>query len=134
MNELRQYEDMEDSSPTHMFQAPLASSGGSSHSKKPSAIYFIRPELTRILNVYGRMVSAGQWHDYAIDHLEDYAVFSIFRRASEMPLYRIFKDPSLAQKQGIWRITGMNGQILKRGTDLTMLLRYFDRQLLKAIT
>lgn len=125
---------MDDASLTQMFGAPPPADGGSRHSRKPQTIYFIRPELTRILNVYGRMVAAGQWHDYAIDHLEDYAVFSIFRRASEMPLYRIFKDPALASKQGIWRITGMNGQILKRGKDLNMLLRYFDRQILKAIS
>ena len=102
------------------------------HALKKQAVYFIRPELSQILNVYGRMVTAGQWHDYAIDHMQDFAVFSIFRRASEMPLYRIIKDPALAHKQGVWRLTGMNGQILKRGHELKQMLRYFDRQLLKA--
>lgn len=124
---------MDDASQSHILATGACANGTGHQPKQPSIIYFVRPELTRILNVYGRMVSAGQWHDYAIDHLEDFAVFSIFRRASEMPLYRIFKDPSLAQKQGIWRITGMNGQILKRGKDLPTLLRYFDRQLLKAV-
>ncbi len=102
--------------------------------KKPiKTVYFIRPELTKILNIYGRMVSAGKWHDYAIDHLDDIAIFSIFRRASEMPLYRILKEPALANKQGMWRITGVNNQILKRGKDLRLLLTYFDKQLLKAV-
>jgi len=100
---------------------------------KPRVIYLIRPELTKILNVYGKMVSAGEWHDYAIDTLEGFAVFSVFRRASEMPLYRIIKEPALAYKQGMWRLTGMDGRILKRGKQLDLLLRYFDRQLVRAI-
>ncbi len=98
-----------------------------------STVYFIRQELGLILNIYGRMVAAGQWHDYAIDHMKDYAVFSIFRRTSEMPLYSIMKEPGLAAKQGMWLIRGMNGQTLKRGKDLKTLLRYFDRQLIKAV-
>lgn len=123
---------MDDASQTHMFE-----NGGSQRTgfpvSKPRFIYLTRTELSAILNVYGKLVAAGEWHDYAIDHLEDFAVFSIFRRASDMPLYRIIKDPTLARKQGVWRITGMNGQILKRGKDLRMLLRYFDRLLLKAV-
>lgn len=125
---------MDDASQTPMFEIGAATPGGGSQSKKPKIVYFVRPELSCILNIYGRMVAAGQWHDYAIDHLEEFAVFSIFRRASEMPLYRIIKDPSLAHRQGAWRITGMNGQILKRGKQLDMMLRYFDKQLLKAVT
>lgn len=124
---------MDDASQTHMFELSGHQATGAPKSK-PRFVYLVRNELSSILNVYGRMVAAGEWHDYAIDHLEDFAAFSIFRRASEMPLYRIIKDPTLAQKQGMWRITGINGQILKRGKDLTLLLRYFDRQLLKAIT
>ena len=96
-------------------------------------VYFNRLELTKILNVYGRMVSGGNWRDYAIDHLRDEAIFSVFRRTSEMPLYRIIKEPALAREQGMWRIMGMDGQILKRGRDLEQLLKYFDRQLLRAI-
>ncbi|WP_262692967.1 DUF2794 domain-containing protein [Kordiimonas aestuarii] len=96
-------------------------------------VYFNRPELTKILNVYGRMVAAGEWRDYAIDHLRDEAMFSIFRRASEMPLYRIIKEPTLAKQQGMWRIMGMDGQILKRGKDLSQLLKYFDRQLVRVV-
>lgn len=101
---------------------------------RPAAVYFLRPELMQILNVYGRMVAGGEWCDYAIDHRKDQAVFSVFRRASEMPLYRIIKEPALASQQGAWRILGMNGQVLKRGKQLEQLLRYFDRHLLKAVT
>jgi len=118
---------------THMFEIPTALDGGSLFAKKSKIIYFVRPELSHILNVYGKLVSAGIWHDYAIDHLEGFAIFSIFRRASEMPLYRIIKDPSLASKQGMWRITGPNNQILKRGKELTQLLRYFDKHLIKLV-
>ncbi len=101
--------------------------------RPPSTVYFFRPELMKILNVYGRMVSAGEWRDYAIDHMKEQAIFSIFRRTSEMPLYRIIKEPALANQQGAWRIMGMDGQILKRGRELEMLLRYFDRQLVRAV-
>lgn len=107
--------------------------GRTSGKQAPRAVYFIRPELTKILNVYGRMVSSGNWRDYAIDHLRNEAIFSVFRRTSEMPLYRIIKEPALAREQGMWRIMGMDGQILKRGRDLDHLLRYFDRQLLRAV-
>lgn len=102
------------------------------HASRPQAVYFMRPELARILNIYGRMVSAGEWRDYAIDHLKDQAVFSIFRRASEMPLYRIIKEPARSTQQGMWRIVGMDGRIMKRGHELEQLLRYFDRMLIKA--
>ena len=95
-------------------------------------VYFMRPELARILNVYGRLVSAGEWRDYAIDHLKDQAIFSIFRRASEMPVYKIIKEPARSTQQGMWRIVGMDGRILKRGHALEQLLRYFDRMLMKA--
>lgn len=100
---------------------------------KQQIVYFMRQELSQILNVYGRVVSAGHWRDYAIDHLRDQAVFSIFRRASEMPHYRIIKEPALANQQGAWRILGSNGQTLKRGKRLDQLLRYFDRHHLKAV-
>lgn len=98
-----------------------------------ATIYFVRQELMTILNVYGRMVSAGQWRDYAIDHGKGKATFSIFRRASEMPMFSIVKEPALANQQGMWRILGMDGRILKRGKDLDVLLRYFDRHLVRAV-
>jgi Protein of unknown function (DUF2794) len=104
--------------------------------RRPRAetIAFTRSELTRILGVYGQFVAAGDWRDYAIDCLEDVAVFSIFRRASEMPLYRIEKRPKLARKQGAFLVVAMGGAILKRGHDLGQVLRVFDRQKLKLAT
>ncbi len=113
-----------------------ASMGHSSASTLPhpgTTVYFMRQELGLILNIYGRMVAAGKWHDYAIDHMKGRAVFSIFRRASEMPLYTLIKEPALAAKQGMWIICGMNGQKLKRGKDLKTILRYFDKPLIKAV-
>lgn len=96
-------------------------------------IAFDRRELNAILNIYGRMVAAGEWRDYAIDWLRDRAVFSIFRRASEMPLYRIEKDPKLRTRQGAYAVVGSGGQILKRGHDLKQVLRLFDAKLIKAV-
>lgn len=102
------------------------------HRREPVA--FTRSELTRILGLYGQFVAAGEWRDYAIDCLTDAAVFSIFRRASEMPLYRIEKRPKLARKQGAYVVVSMSGAVLKRGHDLAQVLRIFDRQKLKLAT
>lgn len=99
--------------------------------QKPDAVAFTRDELSRILGLYGQFVAAGEWRDYAIDHLKDAAVFSVFRRASETPLYRIEKRPALAARQGAFAVVSMTGVILKRGTDLAQVLRLFDRQRLK---
>lgn len=104
-----------------------------SDGESASLTYFHRRELHLILNVYGRMVSTGIWKDYAIDTLKDEAVFSIFKRSTEMPVYRIVKQPALAHKQGVWRITSISGQILKRGKDLAALLKYFDKLSLKIV-
>lgn len=90
---------------------------------------FDRHELSEILKVYGRMVAAGEWRDYAIDNLADRAVFSIFRRASEMPLYRIEKNPRLARKQGAYCVITQTGMILKRGSDLARVIRVLDKSL-----
>ncbi len=90
-------------------------------------VFFDRRELDRILRLYGRMVAAGEWRDYAIDGLKDSAVFSVFRRASEAPLYRIEKRPALARKQGQWAVIGQAGHILKRGHELDQVLRLFDK-------
>ena len=90
-------------------------------------VFFDRRELDRILRLYGRMVAAGEWRDYAIDGLKEAAVFSIFRRASESPLYRIEKRPALARKQGQWAVIGQAGHILKRGHELDQVLRLFDK-------
>lgn len=89
---------------------------------------FDRKELSIILSVYGQMVSQGEWKDYAMDFLKDKAVFSIFRRASEQPLYRIEKIPALKSKQGQFCVIAPGGLILKRGHDLRAVLRVFDKQ------
>jgi len=96
-------------------------------------ITFDRIELNRILCVYGRMVSAGEWRDYALDFLNDAAVFSIFRHSAEMPLFRIEKRPRLRGKQGQYSVIAAGGMILKRGQDLAQVLRIFDKKLLKAL-
>lgn len=93
----------------------------------PEPVTFHRRELDLILRIYGRMVADGHWRDYAIDHLRDRAVFSAFRRTSEVPLYRIEKDPSRARKQGAFAIISAAGLVLKRGHELETVLRYFDK-------
>ena len=90
-------------------------------------VFFERRELDALLRLYGRMVAAGEWRDYAIDGLKDRAVFSVFRRASEAPLYRIEKRPDLARRQGAWAVVAAGGLILKRGQDLGTVLRVFDK-------
>lgn len=102
------------------------------HAYRPAApvtVNFDRHELGKILNIYGRMVAKGDWRDYAIDHLSDRAVFSIFRRASEIPLFRVEKNPKLAQKQGAYSVVAAGGMILKRGHDLERVLHVFDKSL-----
>lgn len=94
---------------------------------------FDRRELSLILAVYGRMMNAGMARDYAIDHLSDRAVFSIFRRTSETPLYRIEKCPRNAQRQGAWSITSPAAGVLRRGRDLAQLLKLFDRKLIRLV-
>jgi hypothetical protein len=86
-------------------------------------VAFDRKELNLILGIYGTMVACGDWRDYALDFGRDKAVFSIFRRASEMPLYRVVKDPSLSRKQGMYSVIAHGGLILKRGHDLAAVLR-----------
>jgi transglutaminase-like putative cysteine protease len=94
---------------------------------------FDRSELNRILTVYGRMVAEGEWRDYALDFLEDVAVFSIFRRTSEMPLFRIEKRPKLRGRQGQYCVIAAGGLILKRGHELTLVLKVFDKKRLQAL-
>ena len=94
---------------------------------------FDRAELNRILAVYGRMVAAGEWRDYALDFLEEAAVFSIFRRSSEMPLFRVEKRPKLRARQGQYAVIAAGGLILKRGHDLAQVLKVFDKKILKAL-
>ena len=92
-------------------------------------VAFDRAELREIFNIYGRMVAAGEWRDYAMDFLPERAVFSIFRRSSEMPLYRIVKDPALRNRQGAYAVVAATGLILKRGADLARVLRVLDKPL-----
>ena len=92
-------------------------------------VTFSRRELNRILDLYGRKVAAGEWRDYAIDFLKDRAVFSVFRRASEVPIYRIEKDPRLARKQGMYSVISATGLILRRGHELERVLLVIDRKL-----
>ena len=100
---------------------------------KPSQIGFDRLELTRILDVYGRMVAAGLWRDYAIELGRDAAVFAAFRRAAERPECRIEKRPALRSKQGMWALVGEHGAVLKRGQELGTVLAPLERRLMKVI-
>lgn len=92
-------------------------------------VTFERRELDQILRIYGQMVAAGEWRDYAIDHLKDRAVFSVFRRTSEVPLFQIAKVPKLSRRQGAYCVTAATGAILKRGHELARVLSVFDRKL-----
>lgn len=97
--------------------------------KDPLPVTFHRRELDAILRIYGRMVGEGEWRDYAIDHLKEKAVFSVFKRSGEMPLYRIEKNPRLAAKQGAYCVVNTDGRILKRGHELPQVLKVFDKVL-----
>ncbi len=97
--------------------------GGVRRPHDEQVVSFDRRELDLILMLYGLQVGAGEWRDYAIDMLKDRAVFSIFRHASEVPLYRVEKNPKLARRQGAYSVIAPGGQILKRGRDLEMVLR-----------
>ncbi len=92
-------------------------------------VTFQRRELDLILRLYGRMVAANEWRDYAMDHLQDRAVFSVFRRTSETPLYSITKTPAAARRQGMWSVTSASGMILRRGHELARVLSVFDSKL-----
>ena len=96
-------------------------------------VAFHRLELGVIMGLYGRMVAAGEWRDYGISSLRDAAIFSVFRRTAEHPLYRIEKRPKLRNKQGQYCVIGMDGQILKRGHDLKTVLRVLERKLIRAV-
>jgi hypothetical protein len=98
------------------------------NSRAPAIVSFDRLELREIMNVYGRMVAAGEWRDYAIDFGADRAVFSIFRRTSEMPLYRVIKDPKLARKQGAYSVVTATGLILKRGHELANVVAAIEKR------
>ena len=121
-------------SETEPIQLPLAAkAGGQVHHNdgviRRGGIAFNREELSQILNVYGRKVASGEWRDYAIDTLREKAVFSVFRRTTEVPLYRIEKAPKLSRRQGAYSVIAATGLILKRGHDLARVLRALDRGL-----
>lgn len=99
----------------------------------PDQVVFDRKELGLILSIYGRMVAAGEWRDYGMSFLGDVAVFSIFRRSAEHPIYRVEKRPKLRDKQGVYSVIGMDGRILKRGHDLRVVLRVLERKLIRAV-
>lgn len=96
-------------------------------------VFFERRELHALLRLYGRMVAAGEWRDYAIDGLSDAAVFSVFRRSAESPLYRIEKRPELARRQGAWAVMGQGGMVLRRGHELDAVLKLFETRRFRVV-
>ncbi|UPK26882.1 DUF2794 domain-containing protein [Bradyrhizobium sp. 195] len=116
----------EDADPSEQRAAARPAAASAQQSNR---VTFNRLELHRILNLYGRMVADGEWRDYAIDFLRDRAVFSVYRRASEVPIYRIEKDPRLARKQGMYSVISATGLILRRGHELERVLLVIDRKL-----
>ena len=112
---------------------PSQISGGALAQAAPASqmtatqVTFDRRELNRIFGLYGRMVAAGEWRDYAIDFLRDRAVFSVFRRSAEVPIYRIEKNPKLARKQGAYSVVSATGLIMRRGPELDRVLRVLDK-------
>jgi hypothetical protein len=101
--------------------------------QQPQQTVFIRAELARIMDLYGRMVAAGHWRDYAIDMSRDVAIFSAFRRAAERPEFRIEKRPVLRNKQGMWALISETGAILRRGHELGPVLSPVERRLMKLV-
>ena len=99
----------------------------------PEQVHFDRHELRAILRLYGMMVAAGEWRDYGISALREMAVFSVFRRTAEFPLYRIEKRPKLRLRQGLYAVVGMDGHILRRGSDLAVVLRVLEQKLIRAV-
>lgn len=114
------------------FPAPGQKTGQGS-TPPPLQTVFIRAELTRIMDLYGRMVSAGHWRDYAIDHHRDVAIFSAFRRSAERPEFRIEKRPALRNRQGMWTLFSENGAVLRRGHELGPVLSPVERRLVKLV-
>jgi hypothetical protein len=111
---------------------PAAGAASSAHSF--SHVSFDRRELRELLDLYGRMVAAGEWRDYAIDFLKEQAVFSVFRRTSEAPLYRIEKTPRLARRQGAYAVVTTTGLILKRGHELARVLAVLEKRSLRLVS
>ena len=103
------------------------------HQSLQEQVSFDRHELGAILALYGRMVAMGEWRDYGISHLRDVAVFAVFRRTAEVPLYRIEKRPKLRARQGMYAVVGSDGQVLRRGHDLPAVLKVLERKLIRPV-
>ena len=101
--------------------------------RMPTQVGFERAELMRILDLYGRMVAAGEWRDYAMDFTRDFAAFSAFRRWADVPQMRVEKRPALRMRQGMWTLYGEAGQVLKRGHELAGVLAPMERRLVKLV-
>lgn len=99
----------------------------------PEQVAFHRTELSVMLALYGRMVAAGEWRDYGMSFLREVAIFSVFRRTAENPMYRIEKRPKFRMKQGQYAVIGMDGHVLKRGNDLAQVLRVLERKLIRSV-
>lgn len=112
---------------------PMKSTNGGGNSRPIEQVAFHRTELSVILSLYGRMVAAGEWRDYGISCLREVAVFAVFRRTAEIPLYRIEKRPKLRLKQGLYAVIGPDGQVMKRGHDLKSVLRVLERKLIRSV-
>lgn len=127
----RRHADSTSGAQIHSFPADKTTSNQTATLNKANhrQVTFNRTELDAILRIYGFMVAAGEWRDYAIDHLKDRAVFSIFRRASEMPMFYVEKDPSLARKQGMYKVVAASGHIMKRGHELRQVLKVLEKPL-----
>ncbi len=111
-------------------EAPVPFPSGERH---PEQVCFDRRELSVILRLYGQMVAAGEWRDYGISLGTDVAVFAVFRRTAEVPLYRIEKRPKLRSKQGMFAVLGEAGQVLRRGHELEAVLKVLERKLIRPV-
>lgn len=112
---------------------PIVFGAAGAAAPKQQPAYFTRAELNDMLRLYGHMVAAGHWRDYSIDRGDGQIAFSVYRRTSEMPDYRIVKEPALARQQGAFRLIGTAGAILKRGHDMKSVLKPLDAKLLKLV-
>ena len=112
------------SSASHDSSGPLAAKG---------PVFFERRELDQLLRVYGRLVAAGDWRDYSLAGGADVAEFAVYVRSGDAPLYRVEKRPALQTRQGQWAVIGQGGQVLKRGRDLSQVLRVFDARRFQVI-
>lgn len=103
------------------------------HQPAPDQVVFHRTELNTLMGLYGRMVAAGEWRDYGLSFLREVAVFSVFKRTAENPIYRVEKRPGMRLKQGQFALIGVDGQVLKRGNELRTVLQTLERKLIRAV-